>query len=254
MRTEKIRRRNQFRTITVSAFPGAGALAVRGARRRRAAQLDELEAALPPGYTLEIGGEEEEQNKGFANLAIVMGISVVAIFLALVIQFKNAVKPLIVFAAIPFGVGGRAGDAVADGSAVRLHGVPRHHQPDRRHREPRHRALRLHRRDARARASPLEEALLDAGILRLRPVLITVGATVLALFPLAAHGGPLWEPLCYAQIGGLTVATFVTLLLVPVLYAIFVLDLKARQVGCARVGHPHSTGDGTAHPCLNRGD
>jgi Cu/Ag efflux pump CusA len=46
------------------------------------------------------------------------------------------------------------------------------------------------------------------------------------LFPLAAHGGPLWEPLCYTQIGGLTVATFITLLLVPVLYATFVLDLK----------------------------
>jgi hypothetical protein len=57
-------------------------------------------------------------------------------------------------------------------------------------------------------------------------VLITVAATVIALFPLAAHGGPLWEPLCYAQIGGLTVATFVTLVLVPVIYAIFVKDLK----------------------------
>jgi multidrug efflux pump subunit AcrB len=77
-----------------------------------------------------------------------------------------------------------------------------------------------------AEGAPLQQALLDAGIMRLRPVLITVGATVIALFPLAAHGGPLWEPLCYAQIGGLTVATFVTLLLVPVLYAIFVLDLK----------------------------
>ena len=62
--------------------------------------------------------------------------------------------------------------------------------------------------------------------MRLRPVLITVGATVIALFPLAAHGGPLWEPMCYAQIGGLSVATFITLLLVPVIYAIFVLDLK----------------------------
>ena len=49
---------------------------------------------------------------------------------------------------------------------------------------------------------------------------------MIALFPLAAHGGPLWEPLCYAQIGGLTAATFVTLLLVPVFYAICVLDLK----------------------------
>jgi len=83
-------------------------------------------------------------------------------------------------------------------------------------------------------------ALLDAGIMRLRPVMITVGATVFALFPLASHGGPLWEPMCYAQIGGLSVATFVTLLLVPVIYAIFVLDLKL--VKWAAVGE-HMDGD-----------
>jgi hypothetical protein len=40
------------------------------------------------------------------------------------------------------------------------------------------------------------------------------------------HGGPLWKPLCYAQIGGLLIATVVTKLQVPVMYAIFVLDLK----------------------------
>jgi len=49
---------------------------------------------------------------------------------------------------------------------------------------------------------------------------------------LAIHGGPLWEPLCYAQIGGLTIATFVTLLLVPVIYSIFVLDLKLIEWEC----------------------
>jgi len=81
-------------------------------------------------------------------------------------------------------------------------------------------------RAERASDDVAREALLDAGIVRLRPVMITVGATVLGLIPLAMHGGPLWEPLCYAQIGGLTIATFVTLLLVPVLYSIFVLDLK----------------------------
>ena len=80
--------------------------------------------------------------------------------------------------------------------------------------------------EKRAEGAPLREALLEAGIVRLRPVVITVGATVFGLIPLALHGGPLWEGLCYTQIGGLTVATFVTLLLVPVLYAIFVLDLK----------------------------
>ncbi len=78
----------------------------------------------------------------------------------------------------------------------------------------------------REKGEGLQEALLVAGILRLRPVLITVGATIFALVPLALHGGPLWEPLCYAQIGGLAAARVITLLLVPVFYSISVLDLK----------------------------
>jgi len=72
----------------------------------------------------------------------------------------------------------------------------------------------------------LEDALIEAGIVRLRPVMITVGATVLGLIPLAMHGGPLWEPLCYAQIGGLSIATVITLVLVPLMYTVFVRDLK----------------------------
>src|SRR5260370_28807710 len=76
------------------------------------------------------------------------------------------------------------------------------------------------------KGEPLERALPDAGIERVRRVRIAVGATILALFALALEGGPLWKALCYAQIGGLAVATFITLLLVPVFYAIFVLDLK----------------------------
>jgi multidrug efflux pump subunit AcrB len=78
---------------------------------------------------------------------------------------------------------------------------------------------------------PFEEAVIDAGIIRLRPVMIAVGATALARFPLALHCGPLWQPLCYTQIGGLAVATFITLLLVPVLYAIFVIGSEDSQVG-----------------------
>src|SRR5262249_50063093 len=77
-----------------------------------------------------------------------------------------------------------------------------------------------------AEGEDLELALLDAGILRLSPVLIPVGATVIALVPLAMHGGPLWQSMCYSQIGGLLTATVVTLVLVPVFYAISVRDLK----------------------------
>jgi multidrug efflux pump subunit AcrB len=57
-------------------------------------------------------------------------------------------------------------------------------------------------------------------------VLVTVLATVGGLIPLAMHGGPLWEPLCYVQIVGLLVAMLVTKVVVPVLYVIFVEDLR----------------------------
>jgi multidrug efflux pump subunit AcrB len=224
LQTEKLRRRNQFRTITVSCMPGEGHLAsdVMTAARPR---LEEIARSLPPGYRMEIGGEEEDRVDGFRDLAVVMLISVAAIFLALVFQFRNAVKPVIVFAAVPYGmVGALAGLWVMGApfgfmaflGIVSLVGVIVSHVI----------VLFDFVEEAHAAGEPLREALLDAGILRLRPVMITVGATVIALFPLAAHGGPLWEPMCYAQIGGLTVATFVTLLLVPVIYSIFVLDLK----------------------------
>ncbi|HSS76023.1 MAG TPA: efflux RND transporter permease subunit [Thermoanaerobaculia bacterium] len=224
LRTEKIQRRNQFRTVTVSAFPEAGTLPSE-ALRAALPRLRELAKTLPPGTKMEIGGEKEEQDKGFLNLAIVMAISVAMIFLALVIQFKNAVKPLLVFAAIPYGMVGAVGALWLMGTpfgfmaflgVASLVGVIVSHVI----------VLFDFIEERHEMGEPLEEALLDAGIVRLRPVLITVGATVIALFPLAAHGGPLWEPMCYSQIGGLTVATFITLLLVPVLYATFVLDLK----------------------------
>jgi multidrug efflux pump subunit AcrB len=221
---EKMRSRNQFRTITIAAIPVEGKLAseVMSAARPK---LNELQETLPAGYRMEVGGEEEEQVRGFIDLTIVLLISVAGIFVALVLQFKNAIKPFIVFAAVPFGMVGALAALwimgapfgfMAFGGIVSLVGVIVSHII----------VLFDFIEEKHADGEPLIEALLDAGITRLRPVLITVGATVIALFPLASHGGPLWEPLCYAQIGGLSVATFITLLLVPVIYSIFVLDLK----------------------------
>jgi multidrug efflux pump subunit AcrB len=224
METQKLQRRNQFRTITVSAFPVPGILPSQVLNPARERLMD-FEKSLPPGYKMEIGGEEEKQKESFFNIAVVMMISVVAIFLSLVVQFRNAIKPLIVYAAIPYGMAGALAalwvmDApfgfMAFLGIASLVGVIVSHVI----------VLFDFIEEKHELGEPLEEALLDAGIVRLRPVMITVGATVLGLFPLALHGGPLWEPLCYAQIGGLTAATFITLLLVPVLYSIFVLDLK----------------------------
>ncbi|HEY7614266.1 MAG TPA: efflux RND transporter permease subunit [Gemmatimonadales bacterium] len=224
MRPEKILRRNQFRTITVGAFPREGKLASEVMMASQA-ELDRFRATLPPGFKLEIAGEMEKQQDGFGELAVILGISIGLIFLALAVQFQNAIKPLIVFGAIPYGFVGALAALWVMGSPfgfmaflgiVSLVGVIVSHVI----------VLFDFIEEAREHGEGLEEALLDAGILRLRPVLITVGATVFALVPLALHGGPLWEPLCYAQIGGLAFATVITLLLVPVFYSISVLDLK----------------------------
>jgi multidrug efflux pump subunit AcrB len=222
--TEKLRRKNQFRTITVSCLSEEGVLPseiMKAARSRITGIAD----SLPPGYRLAIEGEEKDQVKSFKELTLVMGVSIAMIFLALVFQFKHAIKPFVVFAAIPYGMVGAIAALWIMGAPfgfmaflgiVSLVGVIVSHII----------VLFDFIEEKHAEGEPLREALLDAGIMRLRPVLITVGATVIALFPLASHGGPLWEPLCYAQIGGLIVATFITLLLVPVIYVIFVLDLK----------------------------
>jgi multidrug efflux pump subunit AcrB len=224
LETGRIRRREHFRTISVLCFPAPGVLAseVLGPMQSK---VDDLKKNLPPGYQLEIGGELAKQVDGFLNLAVVLLISLVGIYLALLIQFNNAVKPLLVFAAAPYGaIGALIALAVmhtpfgfmAFLGVASLIGVIVSHVI----------VLFDFIEEMHEKGEPLERALPDAGIERIRPVMITVGATILALFPLALEGGPLWKPLCYAQIGGLAVATFITLLLVPVFYSIFVLDLK----------------------------
>jgi multidrug efflux pump subunit AcrB len=189
---------------------------------------------LPPGYTLEIAGEAEEQVKSFGNLVGMMVILLVAIYLALVLQFKNAIKPFVVFAALPYGaVAAMVSLVIMDApfsfmaflGLISLLGVIVSHVI----------VLFDFIEEMHERGEPMREALLNAGLMRIRPVLVTVVATVLGLVPLALHGGPLWQPLCYAQIGGLSFATLVTLVLVPVLYTIAIVDL-----GWIRWNAPHA--------------
>src|SRR5260370_41171951 len=66
-------------------------------------QLTGFANQLPPGYQMQIGGSEGEQVKGFKNLVVVLLISGTAIFLRLVYQFQKAIKPFVVFAAVPYG-------------------------------------------------------------------------------------------------------------------------------------------------------
>ncbi|HLH15596.1 MAG TPA: efflux RND transporter permease subunit [Bryobacteraceae bacterium] len=224
MVTGRIRRQEHFRTIGVHAFPQAGVLASE-ILQKAGPELAKFQKHLPPGYRMQVGGEKAKQQSGFGELTSVLMISILGIYAALLVQFGNAVKPLLVLAAAPYGITGALLCLALMGvpfgfmaflGIISLIGVIVSHVI----------VLFDFIEEMHEKGEPFEQAVRDAGIQRLRPVMITVAATVLALFPLATHGGPLWQPLCYAQIGGLAVATFITLLLVPVFYSVAVLDLK----------------------------
>jgi multidrug efflux pump subunit AcrB len=236
MVTERIRRQEHFRMIGIHAYPQPGVLPSE-VLSRAMPQLSAFEKTLPAGYRMQIGGEQAKQEAGFADLAKVLLISILGIYGALLLQFGNAVKPFLVLAATPYGVVGALICLAIMGSPfgfmaflgiASLIGVIVSHVI----------VLFDFIEEMHEQGAPFEQAIKDAGIERLRPVMITVLATILALFPLASHGGPLWKPLCYAQIGGLAVATFITLLLVPVLYSIAVLDLKIVKWKTSHDGEP----------------
>ncbi len=234
MKPQKIVRYAQERTLTVGTIPKEGELAsvlLAGARPK----LDALH--LPPGYRLGYGGEEEQQRKAFATVSIALKVSVVLIFLVLVWQFAHVFKPLIVFASIPFGlVGVVLGLTVTHTNfgfmaflgVASLIGVIVSHII----------VLFDFIEEAREQGVGLHRAVIDAGLVRLRPVLVTVLATVGGLIPLALEGGPMWRQLVYVQIGGLLLATLVTKGVVPLLYVMFV-----ESFGLIRWAPDHSPED-----------
>jgi multidrug efflux pump subunit AcrB len=222
MVSPKIARRDNERCLTVKSDTVPGVLPSNVVARLEE-KLKEASKSWPPGYRYTFGGEKEEQAKGFGFMAFAMLTSILGIYLALVLQFNSLTKPLLVFAAVPFGmVGGMMGLLIfnvplgffAMLGLSSLAGVIISHVI----------VLFEYIEEAHERGEPLRRAVIDAALVRLRPVLVTVLATVGGLIPLAMKGGPLWEPLCYVQIIGLLVATLVTKVVVPVLYVLFVED------------------------------
>ncbi len=211
-----LRRRNQQRTITVSCLPVTSALPSEVMAAVRP-ELRKIAAELGPGYAMEVGGVEEDARKVRGDTWLVAGVSVAAVLTVLLLQFRSASRALLVLAAIPYGVAAALVSLWVSGSSlgfmatlgmISLVGVIVSHIV----------VLFEYLEEARERHVPFADAVVEACTHRARPVLVTVLATMLGLVPLAVHGGPLWEPLCIAQLGGLAVATCVTLLLVPVLY------------------------------------
>ena len=213
---------NQLRTVTVRAYAPFGELPSRVLSRAR----EDLAAIkLPPGYKLEIAGEDKELRQNQGEMGRVMLVSLSLIALAMVIQFNSVIKSLVIMFAVPLGlIGALLGLGITRSplgfmallGIVSLAGVIVSHII----------VLNDFIEEARAAGMPLEQALVQAGLVRLRAVLVTVLATVGGLVPLFLIGGALWHPLTSIHIFGLLLATLLTLIVLPVLYYMFSARLK----------------------------
>lgn len=213
---------NQLRAVTVKAYAPAGELASRVLNRARA---DLLALPLPAGYRLELAGEDKELRQSRAEMGAVMAVSLALITLALVMQFHAVTKAVVVLLTVPLGlVGAFVGLTLFQAplgfmallGIVSLAGVIVSHII----------VLNDFIEEARAEGMELKAALVRAGLVRLRAVLVTVLATVGGLVPLTIAGGALWRPLTAVHIFGLLLATALTLLVMPTLYFVFATRLR----------------------------
>jgi multidrug efflux pump subunit AcrB len=213
---------NQLRTVTVKAYATFGELPSQILDRARPGLA---KIHLEPGYEMKFAGEDEELRKNRAEMTLVMEMSLALICMTMVLQFKSVIKSLVVMLTVPLGlIGALLGLAVTHSplgfmallAMVSLAGVMVSHII----------VLSDFIEHARAKGLPLEQALVQAGLARLRPVLVTVLATVGGLIPLFLTGGALWHPLTAVHIFGLLLATVMTLVMLPTLYYVFCAKLK----------------------------
>ncbi len=182
------------------------------------AQIAKLD--LPTGYYIAYGGQWASQQTAFTNLSLVLGLAILLVYLVLVVQFRSLLTPLPILIAVPLSLVGVflglilfrvplnissfMGIILLVGLVVK-NGI----------------ILLTYAQARLAEGQSLETALQEAVQLRLRPILMTTLCTLLGLLPLAlglGAGSELQKPLAIAVISGLSVSTFITLLVTPTLF------------------------------------
>jgi multidrug efflux pump subunit AcrB len=191
-------------------------------------------STLPPGVTYELGGQYESQQTAFRGLLLVFGLALALVFVVLVIQFRSYTEPLVILFAAPVSLVGALVALLVTHTPLNIssfmglimlvglvvkNGI-----------------ILLDYRDKllEERQLPMRDALREAGRVRLRPILMTTLCTIFGLLPLAiglGAGAELQRPLAIAVIGGLTLSTFVTLLVVPT------ISLQLEEAGARRRLH-----------------
>ena len=223
-----IARRNNLRTVTVGSRVEEGVLANSvGAQIKP--RLEQLIGALPAGYFLEEGGEQEETAKAQSQVVRAVGIAIVLISLVLIVQFNSLLKPLIILFTVPMAmigvligllVTGWAMGFMAMLGVLALAGIVINNAI----------VLIDFIETNVAGGEDLRSAVTSAGRLRMRPIVLTTLTTIGGLLPLSLFGGPLWGPMTNGMIFGLIFSTVLTLVVVPTLYVAFVEKLKMKVV------------------------
>jgi HAE1 family hydrophobic/amphiphilic exporter-1 len=218
----EIRRSDQERVALVRASLAYGDLG------DAVAELDALLAgiALPAGINAEIGGQNEEMESSFDSMRFALLMAVFLVYLVMASQFESLVHPFVILLTVPLAlvgavlalaVTGTSINVVALIGVIMLVGIVVNNAI----------VLVDYINQARARGVEREAAILEAGQARLRPILMTTTTTVLGLLPMAigvGEGAEIRAPMAITVIGGLLVATMLTLVVIPVMYSL--LDRK----------------------------
>ena len=221
----EVRRLGQERVAVVSANLAHGDLGTAVARLH--AIVEEVE--LPVGTTAFLSGQSEEMQDSFRSLQFVLLMAIFLVYLVMASQFESLVHPFVILLTIPLAVigavwalwlTGTTVNVVAYIGLIMLAGIVVNQSI----------VLIDAVNQARERGLDKQDAIVEAGRLRLRPILITKLTTILGLLPMAlghGEGAEVRAPMAISVIGGVLLTTFLTLLVIPVVYA--VLDRKTYQ-------------------------
>jgi HAE1 family hydrophobic/amphiphilic exporter-1 len=214
-----IQRKRRERIVNVSFTPYQRSLTELQTEVQKA--IDET--VIPSGVMVQISGAIKEQMESFADIAFLIVVSLILVYLVMASQFESLKMPFIIMFSIPFAFSGVAMalfitkttlSVISAIGAVMLIGIVVKNAI----------VLVDFINLMRERGNELYEAIALSGRSRLRPVIMTSATTILGMLPLAmstGSGSELWSPMGVAVIGGLIFSTLVTLVLVPVVYAIF---------------------------------
>jgi multidrug efflux pump subunit AcrB len=183
---------------------------------------------LPPGISFNVDGAGKQQAEAFKGLVGAMGLAVIFIYIVLASQFGSFLQPIAIMASLPLALIGVMLSLLLWRSTlnvfsmiglVMLMGLVTKN------------AILLvdFANQARKAGATVPEALLQAGLIRMRPIIMTTSAMVFGMLPMAIalnDGGEIQAPMGRAIIGGVITSTLLTLLVVPVLYSYLVRDPK----------------------------